>query len=124
MKIRKIDHVVITTQVLEACIKFYEKIGFRAEKSSGRFELFSGDFKINVHVKNHELSPHARHIQTGSADMCFELTDDILEYKKELEDKGIMIELEIVERNGAKGHMHSFYVRDPDENLIEFCSYS
>jgi hypothetical protein len=38
-----------------------------------RYEFLAGDFKINVHFLGHELEPKAQHVQTGSADLCFEL---------------------------------------------------
>ncbi|MEG0339570.1 MAG: hypothetical protein RR573_06595 [Oscillospiraceae bacterium] len=60
----KVDHIVITTAKLSACIAFYEALGFRAQDAGGRWELFSGDFKINVHSRGHELEPKAKNVQT------------------------------------------------------------
>lgn len=121
--IRKIDHMVITTDNLSACISFYKALGFRAQDSGERWELFSGDFKINVHRKGHELEPKAKHVQTGSADFCFETDCSLAEYRDALIQKGLDIELGIVTRHGVRGEMHSVYLRDPDGNLIELCSY-
>lgn len=121
--IRKIDHLVITTAQPENCISFYEKLGFASRDAGGRYELFAGDFKINVHILGKELLPHARHVQQGSADLCFELTGSLSKFKAEIESKGLEIELGIVDRNGVNGPMSSVYLRDPDGNLIEFCSY-
>lgn len=121
--IKKIDHLVITTNNIEACLLFYKSIGFTIKDGSGRCELFAGDFKINVHILRHELFPHAENIQTGSVDLCFETTDNIHKLKAEFETKGIVVELGVVGRSGTKGNMKSFYLRDPDGNLIEFCNY-
>lgn len=121
--IKKIDHVVITAKNIFTTIDFYKELGFQIKSSGGRYELYAGDFKINVHILGKELSPHAQNIQTGSADLCFEITGSIELYKKELENKGIPIELGVVPRKGVNGDMNSIYLRDPDENLIEFCSY-
>lgn len=121
--IKKIDHMVITTAHPQACVDFYQKLGFDVRDGGGRYELFSGDFKINVHIKNHELFPHAEFVQTGSADLCFEITGSLSAFKAELESKGLLIELGIVERTGVNGPMHSIYLRDVDGNLLEFCSY-
>ncbi len=122
-KIRKIDHVVITTENMEKCIAFYEKIGFQAVRTNGRYELFAGDFKINVHEKGKELDPHAARVQPGSGDFCFELEERIENWKENLEKKGIAVYLGIVTRHGVSGEMQSLYLRDPDGNLLEFCSY-
>lgn len=121
--IKKIDHMVITTAKPEECIRFYQGLGFSSQEDGGRYALFAGDFKINVHIKNHELEPHAKHVETGSGDFCFEIDGDIEEFKKSIEDKGYKIELGIVARHGSCGAMRSVYLRDPDENLVEFCSY-
>ncbi|MEG0251814.1 MAG: VOC family protein [Christensenellaceae bacterium] len=121
--IKKIDHVVITTEKMEACIAFYKKIGFEARESSGRQELFAGDFKINVHIRGGELHPHAQNVMSGSADLCLEVGGDIHQLKEEFIGKGIEIELGVVARMGTMGPMKSLYIRDVDGNLIEFCSY-
>ena len=121
--IKKIDHLVITTSIPEKVLCFYEKIGFASKDAGGRYELFAGDFKINVHIKGQELLPHAGNIAPGSADLCFEIDGDIEALKEELVSKGIEIELGIVDRNGVKGKMKSIYLRDPDYNLVELCSY-
>lgn len=121
--IQKIDHIVITTAVPEACLAFYQRLGFEARDAGGRYELFAGDFKINVHFIGRELSPHAGKVQTGSADLCFEITGSLEAFQAELESRGLMIELGIVTRTGVKGPMRSLYLRDPDENLLEFCCY-
>lgn len=122
--IKKIDHAVITTSRLVECLDFYKKMGFEIRQGDGRYELFAGDFKINVHVKGEELFPHAGYIQTGSADLCFEITGSLVELKAELAKNEIKVVMGIVERIGRKGAMQSIYVRDPDENLLEFCSYN
>lgn len=121
--IKKIDHVVITAKNIANTIDFYKALGFEARDGGGRYELYAGDFKINVHILGKELLPHAKNVQLGSADLCFEITDSIDAYKKELESKGIEIELGVVARNGVNGEMNSIYLRDPDGNLVEFCSY-
>lgn len=122
--IKKIDHMVITTECLGECLEFYRLLGFSVRDAGGRFELFSGDFKINVHIRHRELSPHAAHVQAGSADLCFEISGDVDVWKRELLSKGLAIELGVVERTGVNGPMRSIYLRDPDGNLIEFCSYA
>lgn len=121
--IEKIDHLVITTAQPQKCMEFYEKLGFQSRNDGGRYELFAGDFKINVHIKNKELLPHAAVIQPGSADLCFEITHSLEAFKVELEEKGIPLANDIVLRTGVRGSMHSLYIRDPDGNLLEFCSY-
>ncbi len=122
--IKKIDHIVITTAKPKECTAFYQKLGFTVKDAGGRFELFSGDFKINVHILGSELSPHAQNVMPGSADICLELSIPIEECKALLLRAGLEIELGIVPRNGVRGEMRSIYLRDPDANLVELCSYT
>lgn len=121
--IQKLDHLVITTSEMERCIAFYEKVGFTAKAAGERVELFAGDFKINVHYKGRELSPHARNVQTGSADLCFQLSVSLDCFLAAVIDQGLTAELGPVDRTGVRGPMRSVYLRDPDGNLVEFCSY-
>lgn len=122
--IKKIDHVVITTSDVEACLAFYENLGFTSKTADGRYELYAGDFKINVHIKGNELLPHAKNVQPGSADFCFEILENIADFKAKLIANGLLIELGIVSRTGVHGKMQSIYLRDPDGNLIEFSAYA
>lgn len=121
--IQKIDHVVITTTSPKDCLDFYQKLGFKIHAAGERYELFAGDFKINVHIIGQELSPHAKNVQTGSTDLCFEINGKLEEFLEEITKKNIVVEIGIAQRIGTKGVMHSIYLRDPDGNLIEFCSY-
>lgn len=121
--IKKIDHLVITTQDVERCKKFYTALGFCWQEGGGRYELFAGDFKINVHVIGSELKPNAKNAAAGSSDVCFEIEGNLETVKLDLAQKGIHTELGIVERTGAKGKMLSVYLRDYDGNLIELSSY-
>jgi catechol 2,3-dioxygenase-like lactoylglutathione lyase family enzyme len=122
--IRKLDHLVITTADMGACLAFYEKLGFRSAPAQGRWELFAGDFKINVHLLGRELEPHAGQVCAGSADLCFQLDGGLEAFAEKLEQAGVPTLSGIVPRHGARGAMRSVYVRDPDGNLLEFCSYA
>ncbi len=121
--IKKIDHVVLTTKNITPCREFYLALGFQEKAENGRHEFYAGDFKINVHILGNELYPHASMVQPGSADLCFEIEGDLKDMVNRLLDQGIAIELGIVERMGVRGKMESIYMRDPDGNLVEFCSY-
>lgn len=122
--IKKIDHLVITATDMSATIEFYEKLGFVSQDRGNRYELYAGDFKINVHELGRELLPHAKNVQIGSGDFCFEMDGNLEELHLKLEGEGVEVELGIVERNGVRGVMRSIYLRDPDGNLVEISSYA
>jgi len=121
MNIRSIDHLVLTVRDIERTVAFYTSVlGMqKREFAGGRIALFFGSQKINLHQKGAELSPHAQHPTDGSADICL-LTDTPLEQAmREVEAQGISIIEGPVKRSGARGAILSFYLRDPDGNLIE-----
>ena len=94
MKITDIDHLVLTTTDVEACLHFYtDTLGMEKRETNGRFSLWFGRHKI-IEVIYGELKRKKAPLVTG-----------------------------IVERNGAKGKMRSVYLRDPDGNLVELASY-
>ena len=122
--IKRIDHFVITTEHISDCLKFYEALGFTTINEGGRYALLANNFKINVHIKNHELEPKALHVQTGSADFCIEVQAPLEYVQKMLLETGILPITGIVTRTGVFGIMHSLYIRDPDGNLVELCNYT
>lgn len=90
---------------------------------NNRHALRFGGQKINIHTKAAEFLPAAKNPQVGSLDICFVVDERIETVYDELIRKGVSPETETVERNGALGKMKSVYLRDPDGNLIELCSY-
>ena len=124
MKITEIDHIVLTTSDLEACLRFYTDIlGMEKRETNGRFSLWFGRHKINIHTHPAEFLPAAEKPVPGSLDLCFEMEDEITSVYAELKSKNAPLITGIVERNGAKGKMRSVYLRDPDGNLVELASY-
>ena len=124
MKILEMDHFVLTTQNLQACLRFYtEMLGMEKKETNGRFMLRFGSQEIHIHTRPAEFLPAAEHPVAGSLDLCFEIEGDIEVVLEELKNKNAGLVTGIVERNGAKGKMRSIYLRDPDGNLIELASY-
>lgn len=121
MNISSLDHLVLTVRDMEATLHFYcDVMGMKKEVfGPGRIALRFGSQKINLHEAGREVPPHADRPVPGSADLCL-LTDmPIDEAMEYVRGKGIGIIEGPVERTGATGPVLSFYVRDPDRNLIE-----
>ncbi|WP_375181383.1 VOC family protein [Chryseobacterium sp.] len=125
MKIKSIDHLVLTVADIEKTVDFYTSIlGFEVVVfGENRKALTFGNQKINLHQKVKEFEPKAEHPTCGSADLCFISETDIYEVLQELKEKNIEIIEGIVERTGALGKIQSVYFRDPDLNLIEVSNY-
>lgn len=122
--IKSIDHMVITTADLDACLHFYEGLlGMEHKVEGGQHALHFGNQKINLHTRPHEFHPSATNVTHGSQDFCLIAEGDIHAIKKELIEAGIEIIEGVVERYGARGRMDSIYMYDPDGNLVEIAVY-
>lgn len=124
MKIKNIDHIVVTTQNIEKCLYFYgEILGMEIDDANDRYAVKFGNQKINIHRGKAEFLPAAKNVTFGSVDICLIAEGNIQDIKAELDAKGVEIELGIVQRTGANGPIDSIYLRDPDENLVEISVY-
>lgn len=125
MKIKNIDHIVLTVQDIDKTIEFYTSIlGFEVVTfGDNRKALTFGNQKINLHQKGKEFEPKAEYPTSGSADLCFIAETYIHEVLEELKQKNIEMIEGIVDRTGALGKIKSVYFRDPDLNLIEISNY-
>lgn len=125
MKIKNLDHLVLTVANIERTCRFYTKaLGMEVIKfGENRTALKFGNQKINLHLLGKEIKLEAFKPIPGTADLCF-ITDTILDdVIIELKQNCIEIEEGPVERTGANGKILSIYLRDPDLNLIEVSNY-
>ena len=121
MRIRSLDHIVLTCADPEATVAFYERVGMQREEfGGGRLALRFGDQKINLHQAGAEFQPHAATPLPGTGDLCLIVDGPIEAVVEHLGEVGIAIEEGPVDRTGAVGPLRSVYVRDPDGNLVEF----
>ncbi len=119
-----IDHVVLTTRDLPACLKFYSEIlGMQQEKfqtpTETRMALKFGNQKINVHEWGREFTPRAHVAAPGTLDLCFIAAVPLEDVIKKLETSNVRIIEGPVMKTGAVHKLRSVYVRDPDLNLVE-----
>ena len=119
-----IDHVVLTTRNLPACLKFYSEIlGMQLEKfqtpTETRLALKFGNQKINVHEWGKEFTPRAHVAAPGTLDLCFISSVSLEEVISKLKSAKIEILEGPVMKTGAVSKLRSVYVRDPDLNLVE-----
>ena len=124
MKVKSIDHFVITTHNIDKSIAFYQDLlGMKHVEKDGRHAFIFGRQKINIHAKKGEFQPAALHPEYGSQDFCLIVEEDVESIKKEIEKKGYPIVEGVVKRHGAHGDINSLYLRDPDGNLVELANY-
>jgi len=119
-----IDHIVLTTRNLPACVRFYtEVLGMRLERfrtpSEERLALKFGSQKINLHEWGKEFTPRAHVAVPGSLDLCFIAAVPLDEVIARLNQLQVKIIDGPVAKTGAVSKLRSVYVRDPDLNLVE-----
>jgi catechol 2,3-dioxygenase-like lactoylglutathione lyase family enzyme len=124
-----IDHIVLTTRDLQACMRFYcDVLGMKLEKfktpTEERLALKFGAQKINLHEWGKEFTPRAHVAVPGSLDLCFIAAVPLDQVMQRLEQQGVKIIEGPVAKTGATGKLRSVYVRDPDLNLVEISVYN
>jgi catechol 2,3-dioxygenase-like lactoylglutathione lyase family enzyme len=124
-----IDHVVLTTRDLPACLRFYAEIlGMKLERfqtpTETRLALKFGSQKINVHEWGREFTPRAHVAAPGTLDLCLISSVSLEEVISRLKSANVQILEGPVMKTGANGPIRSVYVRDPDLNLVEISVYN
>jgi catechol 2,3-dioxygenase-like lactoylglutathione lyase family enzyme len=119
--IKSLDHLVITTRDVQACIAFYcGLLGMRLDTfGDGRKALAFGEQKFNLHDASTATDAYAAKPTAGSLDFCLLADRPLDEVMATLRAKGAKIELGPVIRTGARFPIRSIYLRDPDGNLVE-----
>lgn len=119
--IDQLDHLVLTTTDLRACVDFYTRVlGMQLQTfGTGRKALHFGRQKINLHERGREFEPKAHLPVPGALDLCFIAARPLDEMIAHINYCHWAIVEGPVERTGATGRIRSIYVRDPDLNLIE-----
>ncbi|HUS95680.1 MAG TPA: VOC family protein [Hyphomicrobiaceae bacterium] len=125
IKVIGLDHLVLTVASIDRTVAFYEKVLGMTRIVFGenqRVALRFGPHKINLHEVGREFEPKAATPFAGSGDLCF-LVDDIDAVAGHLAASGVTVIEGPGRRSGARGTIMSYYIRDPDQNLIELSAY-
>jgi catechol 2,3-dioxygenase-like lactoylglutathione lyase family enzyme len=119
--IGSLDHIVITTRDMKACIAFYVGLlGMRLETfGNGRMAVAFGEQKFNLHDSTTATDAYAARPTSGALDFCLLADQPLDDVIATLKAKGAKIELGPVMRTGARFPIRSIYLRDPDGNLVE-----
>jgi catechol 2,3-dioxygenase-like lactoylglutathione lyase family enzyme len=134
MAVKGIDHWVIVAGDLERTLAFYQRLGLTivweprpARPGRGMPTIRINEAqKINVHAPDWPDRPGylgARRPSVGGADFCLEWEGTVEQVLDLLARHGIAIEAGPGPRTCARGGSTSVYVRDPDDNLVEFTVY-
>jgi catechol 2,3-dioxygenase-like lactoylglutathione lyase family enzyme len=124
-RVNALDHLVLTVANIPDTCRFYQDVlgmqpeAFTVADGTRRWALKFGRQKINLHEVGSEFDPKSAHPTTGSADLCFLTSTPLEDWIKHFSVNHIAILQGPIARTGATGPIHSIYIRDPDENLIE-----
>ena len=128
MKMRRIDHVVLTVTNLEDSMRFYHEV----------FDMPVIDDHINDELITIRCGHHLIRLQKvdrstklvadkptiGSADLCLVAGDKVDNILHHFKSYYVDVVEGPVEKHGSEGAMTSIYVHDPDKNLIEVAVYA
>ena len=128
MKMRRIDHVVLTVTNLEDSMRFYHEVFdmpvIDDQSNDEVITLRCGHQLIRLQKVDRSTKLVADKPTIGSADLCLvagDKVDDILHHFKRYY---VDVVEGPVEKHGSEGAMTSIYVHDPDKNLIEVAVYA
>ena len=127
MKMRRIDHVVLTVTDLEQSMRFYHGVFdmpvIKEQSNDDLITMRCGHQLIRLQKIDRPTTLKAANPTIGSADLCLVAGDSIDDIVHHLNSYYIDIIAGPIVKQGAEGEMTSLYVYDPDNNLIEIAVY-
>ena len=130
MSIAAFDHAAIPIEDVDAMLSFYRRLGFdvREVQPPLFYAVHFGTQKINFHGPRAWRSPkftlRGPRARPGCGDFCFVWSGTEAELAARLAAAGAPVVEGPVRRDGGAGRAGvSVYIRDPDDNLLEFIRY-
>jgi catechol 2,3-dioxygenase-like lactoylglutathione lyase family enzyme len=128
-RVRGFDHVALPMQNTDAMIAFYRALGFQVNESNAAVSVYIGDQMINFHRpalwQSGTFTLRAPAAKPPCGDLCFVWDGTAAQLKAMLDRAGAKIfEGPVPRQGGRRKSGSSVYVRDPDENLLEFIVYA
>lgn len=123
-----IDHVSLPMQHTDAMVAFYRTLGFDVVEHQHVVSVYAGDQMINLHRpsiwQREGFTLRAPAATPPCGDLCFVWKGSATALERHLREVGAEIVEGPVDREGGRRRAAtSTYVRDPDDNLLEFMVY-
>ena len=131
-RIAGFDHVAVPMRDAERMVAFYRALGFHVNEGEAICSVHVGDHKINFHRpslwQRKTFALKAPGAMPPCGDFCFVWEGSMTALRRTLNAAGAPIIEGPSERQGGRDGGRatgtSVYVRDPDQNLVEFIVYS
>lgn len=127
MKMRRIDHIVLTVTSLEESSRFYHEVFdmpiIDRQTDDNVITLRCGHQLIRLQKADRPIDLKAAKPTVGSADLCLVAGDKLEDILHHLRSYYVDVVAGPVEKHGSEGAMTSIYVHDPDNNLVEIAVY-
>lgn len=116
-------------QNAEATVAFYRGLGLQISETANAVSVHVGNQMVNFHRPTRWQDPaftlRAPAAKPPCGDLCFVWEGSPESLKAMLEQAGAKLEEGPVDRQGGRRKTgSSVYVRDPDNNLLEFMIYA
>ncbi|MEM5398198.1 VOC family protein [Staphylococcus gallinarum] len=110
---------------IEETVKFYTAVLNMGvlKFCEDRIALKFGNHKIKSCHKDNVVKQNVKNAMPRPVDICSITKDSIEDVIEHVKSQSINIEIGPVERTEALGKIISIFLRNPDENLIEFSNY-
>ncbi len=122
------DHVALPMQNVDAMLAFYRALGFQVVEGAQACSVHFGSQMINFHRpalwQSATFTLRAPAAKPPCGDLCFVWDGTPAALKAMLDKIGAKVETGPVNRQGGRQITgSSTYIRDPDQNLLEFIIY-
>lgn len=127
MRVKRLDHIVLTVSDIAKATRFYHEtfdMPIISEQTTSEVTtLRCGHQLIRLQKADRSTNLKAKNPTVGSADLCIVVGDKISDVENHLKSYFVNIVAGPVKKLGSEGEMTSLYVTDDDQNLIEIASY-
>ncbi len=126
-----LDHVAVPMRNVDAMIAFYRALGFVVREGASIVSVHFADQKINFHRpelwQRETFTLRASAAAPPCGDFCWVWNGSEADLRAAVLRAGAAIETEGQRdggRDGGNAVGQSLYIRDPDDNLLEFIRYA
>lgn len=127
MKIKRLDHVVLTVSNLPNAERFYHEVFdmpvIEEQSNDEVITLRFGHQLLRLRQQESSEALQAANPSLGAADFSIVAGDKLEDIQNHLKSYFIPVVAGPVEKMGAEGKMTSIFIHDLDKNLIEISVY-